>query len=145
MLLKTKIKLNDQRVAVSFWHHRWKQIRRFGSFRSNVVPSSFTRRLKLAAAIVSRRLAKMEFSLTALLIRCAVPVWGWRNFRLMLRTLVLMCNKVVPHSLAVDKDLKEEKRRRKSVEGHLEIQRHLNGYGSDVLTSLLCFQLHYLQ
>jgi len=57
----------------------------------------------------------MEFSLTALLIRRAAPARGWRNFRLTLRTLVLMRNKAVPHSLAVDKELKEEKTEKERI------------------------------
>lgn len=73
----------------------------------------------------------MEFSLAALLIRCAaVPVRGWRNFRLMPRTLVLTRNKVVPSSLAWRE---RERRQRERDDG--EIGRRLPGrFEVDILT-----------
>jgi len=73
-------------------------------------------RLKLTATIVSKISENGNFAYRISNSMCrAVLVWGWRNFRLMLQTLVLMCNKVVPHLLAVDKDLKEDKTEKKRI------------------------------
>jgi len=93
-------------------------IRCFGSFRSNVVSSSLNKMLAIKVGSRDRLQEISEngiFAYRLLLIRRAAPVRGWRNFRLMLRTLVLMRNKVVPHSPTVDKELKEEKTEKERI------------------------------
>jgi len=96
-------------------------IRRFGSFHSAVVPSSLNTTM-LAIKVGSRdRLQEIsENGIFAYRTPNSMRlVWKWRNFRLMLRTLVLMRNKIVPHSLIVDKDLKEEKTKKERTSWRL--------------------------